>query len=202
VTVTQPLPTALDQLLLKLLAFAGVPAPTRQYLNFLSGATYVDNPNFQVNGEMVGSTDVSIQGSYTPPVHNWADSTGGAVDTGVQTNMVQVSFTPATYTSARVAITGIIENASTSIAALFLLSVGLAIAPALPSVVYTGDDNGLVVPKEVSEVLGTVQFAMVYTAHGLVPGTTYTICAFGEAAGVNLAVAAHGVQIDVSEVAS
>ncbi len=77
----------------------------------------------------------------------------------------------------------------------------LSIPPALPSVVYTGDDNGLVVPKEVSEVLGTVQFATVYTAHGLVPGTTYTICAFGEAAGVNLAVAAHGVQIDVSEVA-
>ena len=58
--MTQPLPTALDQLLLKLLAFAGVPAPTRRYLNFLSGVTYVDNPNFQVNGEVVGLTDVLI----------------------------------------------------------------------------------------------------------------------------------------------
>lgn len=60
-------PTALDQLLLKLIAIAGVPYTSRQYINFLSGATGVDNPNFTVNGEVVGSTDITIPTGTTLP---------------------------------------------------------------------------------------------------------------------------------------
>jgi hypothetical protein len=58
-----PLPAALDQLLNKLIAIAGVPLPARPYLNFVTGATAVDNPTFvDPNGDVVGSTDVTVSG--------------------------------------------------------------------------------------------------------------------------------------------
>lgn len=59
--MTQPLPTALDQLLIKLIASAGTPLPNRQYLNFLNG-TITDNPTFAVDGVTVGATNVTFAG--------------------------------------------------------------------------------------------------------------------------------------------
>lgn len=55
---------ALDQLLLKLIAVNGVPLPPEGYLNFLTSGSGppVDNPNFEVDGEIVGSTDVPLVG--------------------------------------------------------------------------------------------------------------------------------------------
>lgn len=61
-TVTQPLPTALDQLLIKPVAVGGVPVPARPYTNFVSGVTSTDNPNFIVDGVRVGSTDLVVSG--------------------------------------------------------------------------------------------------------------------------------------------
>ena len=59
--MTQPVPpTALDQLLVKPVAIAGVPLPSRQYLNFAVGASGEDNPDFTVNGQKVGSTDITL----------------------------------------------------------------------------------------------------------------------------------------------
>lgn len=55
------LPTALDQLLIKLFAQNGTPLPSRPYANLLgTGVSAVDNPNFTVNGDVVGSTDITI----------------------------------------------------------------------------------------------------------------------------------------------
>lgn len=63
--MTMPLPTALDQLLIKPLAQNGTPLATRRYLNFTGTVTCNDNPNFvdPSTGEIVGATDVSLSGS-------------------------------------------------------------------------------------------------------------------------------------------
>jgi hypothetical protein len=55
-----PLPIALEQLLIKLVAINGVPLPSRPYLNLLGLVAAADNPNFTVNGQQFGSTDVTL----------------------------------------------------------------------------------------------------------------------------------------------
>lgn len=63
--MTQPLPTALDQLLIRPIADDGTPLPTRRYANFLGNVSCADNPTFvdPNTGEIVGSTDVTIGSS-------------------------------------------------------------------------------------------------------------------------------------------
>ncbi len=70
--------TALDQLLMKLIASDGTPMPTRSTLNFAAGATLVDNPG-------TDSTDVTISGGgggsnlYGPYGSRPASGTAGRV---------------------------------------------------------------------------------------------------------------------------
>jgi hypothetical protein len=55
--------SALEQLLIKLIAYNGTPLPPESYLNFTSGSGVpVDNPTFAVNGQVVGATDVPLGG--------------------------------------------------------------------------------------------------------------------------------------------
>jgi hypothetical protein len=68
--MTQPLPTALDQILIKLCAASGTPLPSRPFLNVIVNGygTFVDNPNFVANGQVVGSSDLTLNSpGYTPP---------------------------------------------------------------------------------------------------------------------------------------
>lgn len=60
--MTQPLPTALDQLLIKPVAQNGTPLPSRRYFNLLGNVSCADNPTFvdPNTNEIVGSTDVTI----------------------------------------------------------------------------------------------------------------------------------------------
>ena len=55
-------PTALDQLLNKLIAVNGIPMPVEPYLN-LVGVAAADNPTFEVGGQPVGATDVYFSAS-------------------------------------------------------------------------------------------------------------------------------------------
>lgn len=58
-----PVPAALrNQLSVKGVAINGVLLPAEPYLNFITGVTGVDNPNFVVNGEVVGSLDLTVEG--------------------------------------------------------------------------------------------------------------------------------------------
>ncbi len=62
--MANPLPTALDQLLVKAVATNGGAVPSRPWLNFTDGATVTDNPNFvdPTTGQVVGATVVAIPG--------------------------------------------------------------------------------------------------------------------------------------------
>jgi hypothetical protein len=58
-----PVPAALrNQLSVKGIAINGVLLPAEPYVNFITGVTGVDNPNFVVNGEVVGSLDLTVSG--------------------------------------------------------------------------------------------------------------------------------------------
>lgn len=77
-----PVASALEQLLMKLVAYNGVALQPRSYLNFTSGSgPVVDNPNFAVDGQVVGATDVPLGGGGggggTPPIRFDAGTSGG-----------------------------------------------------------------------------------------------------------------------------
>lgn len=73
---------ALEQLLIKLIAYNGTPLPAQSYLNFTSGTgPPVDNPNFAVDGQVVGATDVPLGGGggggSTGPIDIAVTTAGG-----------------------------------------------------------------------------------------------------------------------------
>lgn len=87
-----PLPTALDQLLIKLVATNGTILPSRQVLNLLGIAYANDNPTFQdANGNVVGSTDISL--GWGPPVRKSGTYTGTNADGPVLANTVGTAWT-------------------------------------------------------------------------------------------------------------
>jgi hypothetical protein len=133
--------------------------------------------------------------------HQWADSVPTVLPNGILVVLATVTITPTTYGNLRIIGTGLVENDNPS-AATFLAAVGIATVGHLPTLVYSGDPNGLVVPAEAGELVSTVNFAISYTIHDLTPGETYVVAIMGEAGGEALAVAAHGVQIDASETAT
>lgn len=76
-------PTALDQLTLLQWAQAGVVLPQRPVVNITSGATLTDDPTFEVNGETVGATDVTIEPG---PGYTFVFQPGGVATGNVYTS--------------------------------------------------------------------------------------------------------------------
>jgi hypothetical protein len=143
----------------------------------------------------------------TPPsapalAHAWADSPGTSpVSSVAYVVIAQATITPNKYGNIRVIGTGVVENTSLSTNGLFFAAVGVAVSPGTPVEVYTGDDNGLGVPHEATEVILGAGVAISYTITGLTPGVAYNVAIMGQASSSGtIVVNDHGIQLDAEEV--
>jgi hypothetical protein len=147
--MTNSLPTALDQLLIKPVASGGAPVPARRFLNFLGGFSLSDNPAFvdPETGEIVGATDVTGSGA-----------SGGGQTTNTLSNGLNSNVPTSGLTSLRFGG----PNASFSVGG-FVLPGGATPASGQPLTVINTTSQAMTFPNE---DLGSTAISRIATQSG------------------------------------
>jgi hypothetical protein len=199
--MTQPaVPTALDQILLKLIAINGTPVPNEPYLN-LTGAVSTDNPTFVVDGQVVGATNVAVLGPAAVTGTGVWTSTAGAINAAASLGTADqllgtnhtaaaptwITVTPdATLSNGTWTNVGLQGHALPSLTTGYLNWNGTAWVFTSGTAIFTpgGDLGGTDTTQEVIGILskalpslaaGTLQ----YTGSAWQFGTTYPLAASG-----------------------